>query len=72
MRNLNGPRIPPVVFLHGFLGQAEDWDAVVAGLSAGGQECIAIDLPGHGQTSTAAGKLRSLILTSESGGPYLC
>ncbi|HEY9906791.1 MAG TPA: 2-succinyl-6-hydroxy-2,4-cyclohexadiene-1-carboxylate synthase [Thermosynechococcaceae cyanobacterium] len=39
----------PVVFLHGFLGSSEDFEAIAAQLS---HEfcCLMIDLPGHGQT----------------------
>lgn len=44
--------IPPTLFLHGFLGQASEWEATMAGLSsATGRRCIAIDLPAHGVTS---------------------
>jgi 2-succinyl-6-hydroxy-2,4-cyclohexadiene-1-carboxylate synthase len=35
----------PVVFLHGFLGERGDWDAVIQRL---GRPAIAFDLPGHG------------------------
>lgn len=40
--------MPPIVFLHGFLGSALDWEMVIRSrlLSA-----IAIDLPGHGKNS---------------------
>jgi 2-succinyl-6-hydroxy-2,4-cyclohexadiene-1-carboxylate synthase len=37
-----------VLFLHGFLGQAEDWLPVMAGLAHSGYRCVAMDLPGHG------------------------
>ncbi len=39
---------PPIVFLHGFLGKAEDWLGVCAHLPE--RLCIGYDLPGHGKT----------------------
>ena len=41
---------PTIVFLHGFMGSIEDWDAIIDTL-AKTFLCIAIDLPGHGQTT---------------------
>ena len=41
---------PTVVFLHGFLGAAQDWDPLTAALSRG-RRCLALDLPGHGASS---------------------
>ena len=38
------------VFLHGFLGAAEDWLPVMESLAAAGHRCLAIDLPAHGAT----------------------
>ncbi len=38
----------PLVFLHGFLGTAMDWEAVCSYLP--NCECIGFDLPGHGQS----------------------
>lgn len=38
-----------LVFLHGFLGNKEDWDPVISLLSTE-YRCIAIDLPGHGKS----------------------
>lgn len=35
------------VFLHGFLGQKEDWDELISSLP-NKKNCLAIDLPGHG------------------------
>jgi len=43
-----GARSPPVIFLHGFLGVKEDWRPVIHALSSNA-DCIAIDLPGHGE-----------------------
>lgn len=38
-----------IVFLHGFLGNSEDWSFLIRELS-GKYFCIAIDLPGHGKS----------------------
>ncbi|QJQ96368.1 MULTISPECIES: 2-succinyl-6-hydroxy-2,4-cyclohexadiene-1-carboxylate synthase [Halomonadaceae] len=37
----------PLVFLHGLLGDREEWQSVMASLSE--RECHALDLPGHGK-----------------------
>ncbi|XP_073287012.1 protein PHYLLO, chloroplastic isoform X2 [Primulina huaijiensis] len=39
-----------VVFLHGFLGTGEDWAPIMKSVS-GSTRCIAIDLPGHGEST---------------------
>lgn len=44
---LGDPRLPRLVFLHGFLGRGADWEPVAATL-AGRYHCILPDLPGHG------------------------
>ncbi len=41
----------PIVFLHGFLGDPSDWDAVISFLPK--FHCIPISLPGHGKTPFA-------------------
>nr|WP_251048274.1 2-succinyl-6-hydroxy-2,4-cyclohexadiene-1-carboxylate synthase [Halomonas sp. ISL-56] len=38
---------PTLVLLHGLLGNCQDWGEVIAGLE--GINCLALDLPGHGQ-----------------------
>jgi 2-succinyl-6-hydroxy-2,4-cyclohexadiene-1-carboxylate synthase len=38
----------PIVFLHGFLGRSEDWEAVCSHLPP--CPCIGIDLPSHGDS----------------------
>lgn len=43
------PLAPAVLFLHGFMGSRRDWSAV-AGALARTHRCIAVDLPGHGET----------------------
>lgn len=40
---------PPVLFLHGFMGSSRDWEEVIDGLR-GHYFCVAVDLPGHGQS----------------------
>ncbi|NIR44400.1 MAG: 2-succinyl-6-hydroxy-2,4-cyclohexadiene-1-carboxylate synthase [Gemmatimonadetes bacterium] len=37
----------PLVLVHGFLGDADDWSEIVPPLSRD-RPCIAVDLPGHG------------------------
>lgn len=46
------PDNPPLVFLHGFLGAAEDWQPIMAQFT-GDFYCIAPDLPGHGRNLPA-------------------
>ena len=43
------PRHPPLLLLHGFLGDSRDFAGVMAHLQAEFY-CICVDLPGHGQT----------------------
>ena len=43
------PARPVIIFLHGFLGKAVDWHQYLGWLSED-YCCLAIDLPGHGQT----------------------
>ena len=38
------------VLLHGYMGSAEDWNAVASGLSEECR-CVAVDLPAHGRTT---------------------
>ncbi|KAG0463335.1 hypothetical protein HPP92_019404 [Vanilla planifolia] len=38
-----------VIFLHGFLGSSQDWIPLMKALS-GTTQCIAVDLPGHGES----------------------
>jgi 2-succinyl-6-hydroxy-2,4-cyclohexadiene-1-carboxylate synthase len=40
---------PPLLFLHGFMGNTDEWEAIVPFLS-GNFYCIVMDLPGHGLT----------------------
>eukprot|EP00798_Chlamydomonas_sp_ICE-L_P027191 gene27191-2435_t len=68
---------PPVVFLHGFLGCGGDWRPVMDGMAAAGHRCIAIDLPGHGDTSlispgssgSSSDQIRSDQISEEYGLP---
>lgn len=38
-----------VIFLHGFLGNSQDWIPLMKALSTSAR-CISIDLPGHGES----------------------
>lgn len=44
---------PPLLFLHGFMGDCHEFDPVMSLLSDQ-FHCLAIDLPGHGKTQTAS------------------
>lgn len=40
---------PPLLFLHGFMGSCRDWTPIIGRLQDQ-FHCIAVDLPGHGQS----------------------
>ncbi len=40
---------PPIIFLHGFMGNCESWNEIVSALKKD-YFCITIDLPGHGKS----------------------
>jgi 2-succinyl-6-hydroxy-2,4-cyclohexadiene-1-carboxylate synthase len=40
---------PPLLFLHGFMGEGEEFEEIMASLSRH-YYCVAVDLPGHGRT----------------------
>ena len=42
-------RNPRIVFLHGFMGSSQDWEKIINDL-AQDYHCLAVDLPGHGQS----------------------
>lgn len=44
-----------VVFVHGFGGSLESWQETFAALAATGRTVAALDLPGHGESSTDVG-----------------
>ncbi|WP_044170931.1 2-succinyl-6-hydroxy-2,4-cyclohexadiene-1-carboxylate synthase [Kamptonema formosum] len=46
---------PALLFLHGFMGSSNDWTGVISGL-ADQFFCLAVDLPGHGQTRVSGGE----------------
>jgi isochorismate synthase/2-succinyl-5-enolpyruvyl-6-hydroxy-3-cyclohexene-1-carboxylate synthase/2-succinyl-6-hydroxy-2,4-cyclohexadiene-1-carboxylate synthase/O-succinylbenzoate synthase len=47
---------PSVLFLHGFMGAAEDWAPHMAGIAAAtGATVAAVDLPGHGGSRALGG-----------------
>jgi 2-succinyl-6-hydroxy-2,4-cyclohexadiene-1-carboxylate synthase len=54
------PLAPPLVFLHGFMGDGRDWDAVVSPLSRR-HYCLTIDLPGHGKSLGLGGDMASVV-----------
>ncbi len=43
------PNLPPILFLHGFMGSGQELNPLLAQLSTQ-FHCIAVDLPGHGHT----------------------
>ncbi|AGA89713.1 2-succinyl-6-hydroxy-2,4-cyclohexadiene-1-carboxylate synthase [Thioflavicoccus mobilis 8321] len=51
------PGRPAILFLHGFLGVGDEFDALAAGL-ADAFYCIGVDLPGHGATRVDDGPNR--------------
>lgn len=48
--------LPPLILLHGWMGSGEDYREVIDRLKSR-FNCIAIDLPGHGQTEVIGGDL---------------
>lgn len=48
-RTHGAPHLPPVCFLHGFMGSSADWQPLVDALSRDAY-CLTVDLPGHGQS----------------------
>ncbi len=66
--------MPPVIFLHGFMGNLEDWRGITDGLKDSFC-CLLVDLPGHGKslhvsddTYTFPGAARSIAKTVEVAG----
>ena len=53
------PSLPPLIFLHGFLGAKEDWAAMFPFFEKKFY-CTALDLPGHGATPYCDGILAAL------------
>ncbi len=43
------PDLPAILFLHGFMGNSNDWWPLLTQLSEN-FHCVCVDLPGHGQT----------------------
>ena len=62
----------PVVFVHGFLGDVDDWVPLMSSASIGGTECYGISLPGHSTCTfenakhTAPAFQNTFAFTSES------
>ena len=74
---LTGPADAPwLLLLHGFMGALGEWDATVAALQDR-YRCLAVDLPGHGETpcperpgvGLGATAIGLLALTQELGAP---
>ena len=55
---------PPILFLHGFMGNCYEFDGVIATLS---QQfyCVAVDLPGHGNSAVISDVNYSMKRTAE-------
>ncbi|MBX7258227.1 MAG: 2-succinyl-6-hydroxy-2,4-cyclohexadiene-1-carboxylate synthase [Candidatus Hydrogenedentes bacterium] len=53
-RVTGAPGKPLVVFLHGFLGSADDWNEILPAFETSFR-CVAVDLPGHGRSYRASG-----------------
>jgi 2-succinyl-6-hydroxy-2,4-cyclohexadiene-1-carboxylate synthase len=69
---------PPVLFLHGFMGAASDWDATAEVLTDTFR-CVAVDLPGHGaavglpeEVYTFGGTLAAIAATLDDLGIARC
>ena len=58
--------LAPLVFLHGFLGEAEDWEPVARALAATGRRVVLADLPGHGGSLPPRGPPGSNLPTVDS------
>ncbi len=43
------PSSPTIIFIHGFMGDHRDWEPIANALSDT-YDCVAVDLPGHGQS----------------------
>jgi 2-succinyl-6-hydroxy-2,4-cyclohexadiene-1-carboxylate synthase len=64
---VSGSTVKPVIlFLHGFLGTANDWHEVISALSPH-YYCLAVDLPGHGQTKITGDGTSYTIKTCATG-----
>ena len=48
---------PTLVFLHGFLGNVDDWTETISYLKEN-YYCICVDLPGHGHSVPASPPLQ--------------
>jgi len=82
VRSWGEPNNPPLVLLHGFLGDSRDFETMVPPL-LGQVHCLAIDLPGHGRTQVlgkaeqysfekTAPSLMEFLLTQTSPPWHLC
>lgn len=61
---------PVCVFLHGFLGDKEDWLPIIRALALT-HHCVALDLPGHGRTSVTPAGAHASMHCRRNGPEYL-
>ena len=54
LRTLRSGSASGYLLVHGFLGSSRDWQEIVR-MSAGAREILALDLPGHGESSAPVG-----------------
>ena len=59
-----------LVFLHGFLGHAADWDTIAAALSLD-RDCFAFNLPGHGGSHFQSALSKENGSSAHTTGKYL-
>lgn len=54
---------PAVLFLHGFMGSADDWIPLMRALATT-HHCVAVDLPGHGKSRLTGWPLYDFLLVA--------
>ena len=64
-KTFGNPKNNPLILLHGFMGDASDFDKIADKLQDQFY-CIALDLPGHGKTVSSDHSEYSIEKTSES------
>jgi 2-succinyl-6-hydroxy-2,4-cyclohexadiene-1-carboxylate synthase len=60
------PTLPPLLLLHGWMGNCEDYRQVIESLRSRFY-CIAIDLPGHGKTEVIGGDIGYSFINTAMG-----
>ncbi len=56
---------PAVLFLHGFMGRANDWWPVIEEMQAA-YHCLAVDLPGHGSSTARSEEAYTMENTAQA------